>query len=165
MSNDIYTPPQSVLVDATNDDQTLASRWRRLWASMIDTLTILAISVPAMFFTGAIEDITNGIQPSVGYNLAIGGLGIIAFITFNGKFLISNGQTIGKKVLGIKIVDLEGNLPSVKSHFLKRYAILFFPGQIPVVGQVFSFINVLFIFGKQKRCIHDYIAGTKVINC
>ena len=25
-------------------------------------------------------------------------------------------------------------------------------------------VNVLFIFGPERRCVHDYIAGTKVIN-
>jgi uncharacterized RDD family membrane protein YckC len=39
------------------------------------------------------------------------------------------------------------------------------PGQIPVVGQIFSFINILFIFTKEKRCIHDLVAKTKVVQC
>ncbi len=85
-----------------------------------------------------------------------------AFIVINGKLLICNGQTIGKKALGIKIVDTNGNLPE-KQHLIKRYGVYFLPGQIPVIGQIISLINVLFIFGPEKRCLHDLLGDTIVI--
>jgi len=31
--------------------------------------------------------------------------------------------------------------------------------QIPL----YAFVDVLFIFGVEQRCVHDYLAGTKVI--
>jgi len=130
---------------------------------MIDTLIISLITYPFMYFTGGFDGIADGIQPPFGYSLFVGVIGIIVFSLFNGKLLIQNGQTIGKKVLGIKIVDLNGDLPTIKKHLLPRYATYFLPAQVPVVGPYISAINILFIFGKQKRCIHDYIAGTKVV--
>lgn len=163
MSDGIYTAPQSELVDSSNDIGSLASRWSRLWASMIDGLIISVITLPVMYFTGGFEGISEGIQPSVGYSLLLGLLGLFVFFVVNGKLLIKNGQTIGKKIVGIKIVDLDGNIPLVKQHLIKRYAVYFIPGQIPVVGQFFSLINILFIFGKQKRCVHDLVAGTRVV--
>jgi len=33
------------------------------------------------------------------------------------------------------------------------------------VGQILSTLNILFIFGKNKRCVHDIAAGTKVVAC
>jgi len=36
--------------------------------------------------------------------------------------------------------------------------------QVPWVGGLLGIIDVLFIFGKDRCCIHDKIAGTKVIN-
>jgi uncharacterized RDD family membrane protein YckC len=105
----------------------------------------------------------EGVQRSIGYNLVIGLLGLGVFILINGKLLIANGQTIGKKLLGIRIVDLNGDLPELKKHLIKRYAVFFIPGQVPAIGQFFSIINILFIFGKQKRCVHDLAAGTKVV--
>ena len=165
MSDNIYAPPESKLeTDQLNTSDTTASRWRRLWASLIDGLTIMIITVPTMYLTGGIEDIMNGIEPSLEYNIAIGLLGLVIFLVINLKLLIKNGQTIGKLALGIKIVDLDGNLPSMKKHLLKRYAVFFIPGQIPIAGQIFSIINILAIFGSEKRCIHDYFASTKVIN-
>lgn len=35
---------------------------------------------------------------------------------------------------------------------------------IPVIGQYISILNYLFVFRKNRRCLHDLIAGTQVIN-
>ena len=163
MSENIYSPPQSNL-EVPASESPLASRWSRLGASLIDGLTIMIFTVPAMYLTGAFDNISKGTQPSTEYNIALAALALVVFFILNTKLLMKNGQTIGKMALGIKIVDLDGNLPGMKKHLLKRYAVYFIPGQVPVIGQLFSFVNILFIFGKQKRCIHDYFAGTKVIN-
>lgn len=163
MSNEIYTAPQSQLNLEAETSNILASRWSRMFASLLDTLVIMIVLVPVMYSTGAFDGIAKGIEPSLGYNLAVGALGLLVFVIANGKLLISNGQTIGKKILGIKIVDLEGGVPDFSKHLLKRYAVYFIPGQVPIAGQLFSIVNILFIFGKQKRCVHDYAAGTKVV--
>lgn len=165
MSDNIYAAPQADLTQTSNDDNEaeMATRWSRLWSSLIDSLTIMAISIPTMHFTGGLEMITQGIQPSFIYNISIAALAISVFFIINFKLLKTQGQTIGKKTLKIKIVDLDGNLPDFNTQILKRYATYFLPGQIPVAGQFFSLINILFIFGKKKRCIHDFVAGTKVI--
>ncbi len=141
----------------------LASRWSRLWASLLDSIIMLIIALPVMYFTGTLDDISRGIQPSIIENLIMAIIMIGGFIVINGKLLISNGQTIGKKALGIKIVDVNGALAE-KQQIIKRYAVYFLPGQIPVIGQLFSLVNILFIFSAQKRCIHDNIGGTIVIN-
>ena len=166
MSDNIYAAPQANLTQTSNDDKddvTLATRWSRLWSSLIDSLTIMAVSIPTMYFTGGLELIIQGIQPSFIYNISIAALSITVFFIINFKLLKNQGQTIGKKILKIKIIDLNGNLPDFNTQILKRYATYFLPGQIPVAGQIFSLINILFIFGKKKRCIHDFVAATKVI--
>lgn len=163
MENNIYSAPQAELIEESDNNKVLASRWKRLWASMLDSITILVVTLPTMYLTGGFEGAMKGIQPSVEYSLMIGAVGISFFLIINIKLLMNNGQTIGKKILGIKIVDLEGNLPTFKKQLIKRYAVFFLPGQIPVAGQFISILNVLFIFGKQKRCVHDFAAGTKVI--
>lgn len=164
MSDDIYATPESNLGSGSSGGNPLADRMSRLWASMLDGLVIAAISLPVMYFTGGFEGITEGKSPSFTYNLLIGIWWLVAFLLINGKLLVNHGQTIGKKALGIKIVDMEGKLPSLKQHLIKRYAVYFLPGQIPIAGQLFSVVNILFIFGEQKRCLHDHIAGTKVVS-
>ncbi len=142
-----------------------ASRWKRLWASLIDTFILLLFIVPMMYITGGFDGIKDGVQPSIVYSLLIGLLSIVVFIIINGKLLTGSGQTVGKRAMGIKIVSLSGELPTVKEHLLKRYGIYFLLGQVPFIGQILSVANVLIIFGKQRRCGHDHIAGTTVVNC
>ncbi|MCU7810632.1 MAG: RDD family protein [Candidatus Thiodiazotropha sp. (ex Notomyrtea botanica)] len=162
MEDNIYAPPKAALVKESNI-QALASRPQRLFASLVDGITIMAITMPAMYFTGGFSGSFGSIQQSITYNSLIAILGIFWFFVLNGKLLTSKGQTIGKKVFGLQIVDMNGSLPKLKKHIIKRYSTYFLPAQIPFIGGLFSLINILFIFGKQKRCVHDYAANTKVI--
>jgi len=86
------------------------------------------------------------------------------FLIINGWILYKHGQTIGKKILNIKIVDLNDNLPEMFASYGLRYFIPALFQLIPFIGWIIPFIDVLFIFGKNRRCIHDYLAGTKVIS-
>lgn len=163
MSDNIYKTPESELVKESQDGYELASRMSRLGASILDGLTIACVTLPLMYFTGGFDGITTGVQPSFGYSLMIGIAGMIAFFVYNMRLLTRDGQTIGKRLLGIRIVDLDNNVPKLKPHLLVRYLTYFLPGQIPIVGQIFSLVNILFIFGKERRCLHDIFAGTRVI--
>jgi len=163
MNEDVYAPPQSDIEATPKSQEIIASRWDRLWASLIDTIIQMVVIIPVMYYSGVFQLLMKGQEPSLQYNLAMAGVGLITFIVFNIKFLISTGQTIGKKVLGIKIVDLQGQLPSIKTTLPIRYAVFFIPAQIPIIGQLLSIINILFIFGKEKRCLHDFAAGTRVV--
>lgn len=164
--NNVYSTPQAQLVDQVDDsEKPLASRWARLGASIIDSIIILLVVAPVMYFTGGFDGFMEGVQPGFVYMLGMGILNFIVFFAINYRYLIANGQSIGKKVLDIKIVDLNGNVPVFQPQLLIRYAVYVLPGQIPVIGTIFSLVNVLFIFGKEKRCIHDLAAKTKVVKC
>jgi len=165
MEENIYKSPESEINVNSSNEPELATRIRRLWASMIDGFTIAIVTIPAMYFTGGFDGISEGVKPAFTYTLLFGLLGIIIFFMINLKSLKTTGQTLGKKVAGIKVVTQDGELPTLRKHFLKRYSVYFVPGQIPVVGQILSTLNILFIFGKNKRCVHDIAAGTKVVAC
>lgn len=165
MSDNIYQTPQSAVVDEdslTNVD--LASRWARLGAAFIDGLLMMIIILPVAFVFGIFEALASGGQMGLTTTVAMGFLGIAAFFILNGYLLSSNGQTIGKKLLGIKIVDLEGRKPPFGRLIGMRYVPVWLVVYIPIIGNFASFIDNLFIFRGDKRCIHDLIAGTQVIN-
>ena len=42
-------------------------------------------------------------------------------------------------------------------------AVLSLAGLVPVLGPLASFVDILFIFGASRRCVHDLIAGTQVV--
>ncbi len=162
MENNVYSAPNSDVAIAESGEHELAGRWSRLGASIIDALTILPITIPLMYFTGGYDGLTDGVQPSFLYSLGIGLVGLIAFLIIHGYLLIKNGQTVGKKVLGIKIVTLENKLPQM-SNLIRRYGLYWLLPQIPMVGPYINLVNVLFVFTKSKRCLHDHLGGTKVV--
>ena len=135
----------------------LASRFSRLLATIIDTMVISVITgiilLPFLIFK-----IGNPLIHQITIPIA----GFILFYLINKKSLINEGQTIGKGVLKIKIVNK--NYTSCSSNILfKRYLVLFIPTYIPFIGAWLATINCLFILNKNKQCLHDIVAKTIVV--
>lgn len=141
----------------------LAGRGIRLGAVIIDGLIVGGITFAIMMATGYMDRAMAGTQ-GVGELVFMAVLGLVIFIAVQGYFLAQSGQTVGKKILGIQIVDndTEELVPVVKLIGM-RYVILGVVGNIPLVGFIASIVNALFIFRDDRRCVHDLLAGTKVI--
>ena len=61
--------------------------------------------------------------------------------------------------MGIKIVTLSGTNGGFVPNVLMRSFLNSLIGMVPF----YSLVDVLFIFRDDQRCIHDMIAGTKVV--
>ena len=127
----------------------LASRWLRLAAKIVDVLALAAAFI--------VVSIGSAIS-SVGTILF---LAIPAFLVMQAVWLSNDGQTLGKRIVGIKIVSTKTgeNLGFVPNVVLRAWLPTIL-GIIPF----FQLIDILLIFREDKRCIHDLIAGTSVIN-
>ena len=64
----------------------------------------------------------------------------------------------------MKIIKTTGEEVNFVSGVLMRTWVPAFIGWIPVVGGLFGLLDALYIFGDEHQCIHDKIAGTKVIS-
>jgi uncharacterized RDD family membrane protein YckC len=71
---------------------------------------------------------------------------------------------VGKKLAGIRIVRSDGSRAGLRRIFLLRSVVPGVFGAIPLIGPFFSLIDTLFIFGEERRCVHDLIADTIVVN-
>lgn len=159
-----YQPPLTSAAPVANtSDNELASRWQRFCASLVDSVVSAVFALPLALVLGTFEYVKARQQPPLHLTLIAALLGFIFFTIVHGYFLKKDGQTIGKRSLKIKIVDLNNVVPSFSTIIFKRYLPIGVILLIPKVGALLSFIDILFIFGKNKRCVHDYIAGTKVI--
>ena len=142
----------------------LASRWARLGSSIIDAIIM---AIPILVYSYLRGDFDNMEEMPKDTTLESIMYIVVSYITFflvNIKFLLNNGQTIGKKILNIKIVNIDNDVPS-KKDLLKRYLTFFGVKEIPVAGIWLSLIDILFIFSKNKQCGHDIVANTNVIEC
>lgn len=146
------------------DPPILASRLSRLGAKLIDALINTVISLPILVLAGGFNQrvFTEGLTVSETITLAI--LGFVSYLVVHGYFIATQGQTIGKKLVGIKMVDhASGELVSLAKIVFLRDLPLSAVNFIPFFGSCISLIDILTIFGSQQRCIHDHLAGTKVV--
>ncbi len=139
-----------------------AGRGTRLLAAICDGLLLGAITAPIQWKAGVFDGFPE-IQPhGLGELIMWGLVGFAVFLLVNGYLLATRAQTVGKAVLGIKIVTLEGENASFGCIVLRRVLPLTVATAIPFIGGIVGLIDVLFIFGKDRRCVHDLIAGTMV---
>ena len=144
-------------------DQELAGRWQRLGGALLDGIIFLVIELPVMFMFGVFDQITSGRGMTLGQTVGFFVFHLIVFAAVNGWLLANRGQTVGKKVAGTRIVDLNGGLRPFSVVFFVRYALIGAIANIPIAGSLFSLLDALFVFRKDKRCIHDLMAGTRVV--
>ena len=161
---DPYQPPNSTLTtDEAAGEHPLASRWARLAAVLVDGIIAALLTVPFFMVTGMWSDMTSGAEPSYGFTLLSGLYGFVAYVVVHYYFLNQNGQTVGKKALGIRIENLEGRLIGAPNIIGKRYLPVTAASLVPIIGGLLVIIDALFIFRKDRRCVHDMIAGTRVV--
>jgi uncharacterized RDD family membrane protein YckC len=78
----------------------------------------------------------------------------------------TNGQSIGKRLVGIKVVRTDGSPASFARIFLLRNVVNGLPNFLPYVGWLYQLIiDPVFIFQDSRRCLHDMIADTTVVRC
>jgi uncharacterized RDD family membrane protein YckC len=142
-----------------------ASRGARLGAVLIDGLTVMICLIPVFMSAMASYKASASFNfASLGAFAIVGGVAFLGLMIYDLYLIHRNGQTIGKKLLGIKIVRTDGSRASLRRVFLLRSFVPGLIGRIPFAGPVFGLIDPLFIFGAEKRCIHDLIADTIVVD-
>lgn len=125
----------------------------------LEGMIFLGILIAIGYFQRAMRQ-----EVTITEQILVACMGFGVFLLVHGFLLASRGQTVGKLLTGIRIVDYESNelLPFLKLVSL-RYLPLRLVAMIPVVGGILVLLDVLLIFGPERRCIHDLIAGTKVV--
>jgi uncharacterized RDD family membrane protein YckC len=164
---DPYRAPAAAVIDVPLGGQAaeLARRLTRLAASILDSLIYMAGVFLAVVPLFVFIDTSGGASEDL-FMLAFLGLMAVTMgplFILNLYFLHRDGQTLGKKALKIRIVRTNDERASLGRIFFLRMLVPGVFGAVPIVGMFFPIADVLFIFGEQRRCIHDYLADTKVV--
>ena len=163
MENNIYQPPESKLTASRPKQRPLASRWLRLGASLFDIIVMLGVIIALQMVWDAVAvgqvDVMYG---SIVEQLVSGLISVLVFAAINAALLLNYGQTIGKKLVGIRIVNADNKQLPTSKQLIKRYSIYFGLSLIPMFGRILSLINICLIFGSTKQCFHDRVARTVV---
>jgi uncharacterized RDD family membrane protein YckC len=157
-------PPTGAAVSPMGAGGPPADRVKRLVATLLDGLIFgvtAAMAFGAGFLSGA------GFHWGVGLLSGFGLMSIVwlGMLVCQCYLLAVRGQTIGKIVMGLRIVRFEdgGNPGFVKAVLLRTFLWALITA-VPVVGTLIGVVGILFIFRDDQRCLHDHLAGTRVVN-
>ncbi len=159
-----YAPPKADVADLEPAQSNLASRGLRLGGAIIDAIISWITIFPLMYYSGFWQSAMAG-DVNFGLQLTLSAVSLVIFLILNGYLLSKSGQTIGKRLVGTRIVSVtDQQILPLSKVFVLRYLPISLIAQVPLIGNLIALVNVLFIFRDDRRCLHDLIAGTKVIN-
>jgi uncharacterized RDD family membrane protein YckC len=146
------------------EGQELAGRLVRFLAAILDGIIAgMMIYLPALIVlaaTGGFEQSGDQFDPDLlTLPIALGVIGAIAWAWITILLVARYGQTMGKRLLEIRVVRSDGSQASLGRIFWLRNVVNALLGIIPL----YSIIDHLFIFGQRRQCIHDLIADTIVV--
>ena len=129
---------------------------RRFLAMMIDGFFVLSVSFILAMLVGMIDVFFGGgVLP---WNLVIVVIMLLfSVFYYTGKWVRTSGQTLGKLLLNIKIVNADGSPLTLGKVFLRYLGYI-------VSGAVASLGFIWVSFDKKRRGWHDMIAKTYVIH-
>lgn len=82
--------------------------------------------------------------------------------TFIQGLYLQDGQSMGKKITKIKVVDHKTGKNKGFAHNLLIRGFLYI--SVPtLIMPFYYYVDALFVFRKDKRCIHDLVSGTCVV--
>lgn len=162
-----YAPPRADVRDVIDPQVALqhADRGVRLAAAILDAI-ILGVMVYGPLLAGLIVSGGPGgfeggfdetiVGPAVAVAVCAG---FIVWSALTIRFVSRNGQSIGKRLLGIKVVRADGSRASLGRIFWLRNVV---NGLFSIVP-FYSIVDWLFIFGESRQCLHDKLADTIVV--
>jgi uncharacterized RDD family membrane protein YckC len=142
-----------------------ASRLARLFASLADAFIGFVVMFPIQLWAG-VYDGFPAMKPQEFPKSLFWLIGSLLFwIALHGWFLAKNAQTIGKKLMGLQVVMADSGKPaSLERLVFWRFLPMMLVAQIPYIGVFLVTADLLVIFREDRRCLHDFLAGTRVID-
>jgi uncharacterized RDD family membrane protein YckC len=152
----------------------LAGWWSRVWAALLDGLIIGVGGLLLMALFGAVfsvgffaSDEAGVISVIVGLMLAFGAFAIVSLLYAPLMMARTNGQTLGRMALGIRVVRANGHPMTFGWAMLREVAVKWL--LFGVVGGSFTFglaslLDVLWpLWDDENRALHDFFVDTRVV--
>jgi uncharacterized RDD family membrane protein YckC len=146
----------------------LASWGSRVGAALLDGLILLAVIIVLGLLIALAAAVNNVLGIVVGVLL---GIGIVAIYVGYGAYFMArdgarNGQTLGKQIVGIRVVRDNGQPFDIGQGLLREFVV-----RILLFGWVGGFflsiptlLDVLWpLWDDQNRALHDMVVSTHVV--
>ncbi len=157
-----------------DQDTILASRLQRIGAFVIDNIVIGIIG----FLSGLL--LADFYMSLGNYGRLIGFAAVLVYFTFSDSFFFA-GQTIGKKIMGIKVVNCQSKLISIQLSFARSliYSFTVLLNGLTLSNPKYAYIILFtsfilfsiclfelyyfFLYKKTGRFFHDVLSKTFVV--
>ena len=166
-------PPVSRAPSALGGTHVLASWWSRVGGALIDGLivgiggAVLLVALTAPFGIGFFAGEEFGVVSLiVGLLFATLCVTIVAFLYAPAMMARTNGQTLGRMVVGIRVVRAKGQPMTFGWAMLREVAVkaLLFGIASSMTFGLASLLDVLWpLWDEENRALHDFIVDTRVI--
>lgn len=151
-----YAAPMAAVEDAPSEQAELATLWQRFAGNFVDGVVMTVAWIP-----GAV------VAPRYlgEEHLAIPVLTVVPVLFVLGLQLwmvVRHRASIGKRVMKARMTRPDGGEAPVWRIVLLRALPVAVLSAIPVAN-LLTLVDALFIFGRSRRCLHDYLGGTIVV--
>ena len=153
------------------DDGSMAGLGQRFAAKLIDGFASVLAMAPGLVFVTLDPASADGGDPG-----PLGMIGVLLFLVgalavagYQWYLTSTQGRTIGKGLIGIHMRKVDGSPVDFVSGVVLRSWIVGFAGGMAnaiscgLLGWVVPLVDAVVIFGAERRCIHDMLAGTVVL--
>ena len=163
------TPPEESVSAVNTPVVHVVGFWRRLIASLVDTLILLPFLALGLYLVARISGVSlhrlGTLRVETFLELAIQGgvifyglLGLVVTLAmlYTFLFVATTGRTPGLKLLRIRVINIYGERPEWWRAVLRSGGV--------VIGLLILGLGLLWIgFDRQKRGLHDWLAGTYAV--
>lgn len=151
--------PVSHIASYSARDSGPADRGTRLGAVLLDIVIFGLCLAPGLILISIESSVT-----SISVGVIVLALSWLAAALVQIVMMVQSGQSIGKRMLGIKIVKVvDGSVPGFVKIIILRSLVPYLIAGIPFAGAAVILADSLMIFRDDRRCLHDIIAETKVV--
>ena len=142
-------------------DFEIAHPGRRIIAKLIDGFFVMIFVGIGIGIAIAVADPETEDLMSPFYMILLGAY-LVPFI-INAILISISGQTVGKKILGVRIVnETTGATSGFTQGFLIRTFGFNFITNLPIIGPFIAIADVVYLFLEEHRTLHDRWANTSV---
>lgn len=160
-----YAPPRAEVSDEPFPLTTEhAAPGRRLGAVVLDVLFLFCAILPSVIAVGLERATVHNGQMAASIGGVISLAGLVLWLLWTLVLLHQGGQTLGKRILRIRIVRTSGARASLPRLILLRFLVSIVLVALPsYAGKLCFLLDSAMLLGKSRQCLHDRTADTIVV--
>ncbi len=151
-----YAAPKAAIEDAASTEPELATLWQRFAGNLVDGLVMTLGWVPGVMLAPRYLGENSLLVP-----VAIV-VPVLIVLALQFWMVYRHRASIGKRLMRARMVRPDGSEVEMWRIVVLRALPVAVLSAIPVAN-LLVLVDALFIFGRSRRCVHDYLAGTIVV--